>query len=65
MPIKLIPWGLKTAKKYDPDQKLAKLDEAAIDQLLLSFSDTASKGMPFYIEVDEGENGDKVEIYIG
>lgn len=41
------------------------LDETAIDDLILALEGSLSAGEPIYIEVDEGEPGEKVTIILG
>ncbi len=65
IPLNIISWGLRVAKKYGPEKALSKLDDTAIDELILGLGNSVSTGTPFHIEVDEGDNGEKVEIYFG
>jgi hypothetical protein len=41
------------------------LDETAIDDLILALEANLTSGEPIYIEVDEGETGEKVKIILG
>lgn len=41
------------------------LDETAIDDLILALEGSLSAGEPIYIEVDEGESGEKITIILG
>jgi len=41
------------------------LDETAIDDLILALEASLSADQPIYIEVDEGESGEKVKIILG
>jgi hypothetical protein len=40
------------------------MDGQALDQIILAVGRNAAQ-KPIYIQVDEGEDGEKVEIYIG
>ena len=48
-------------------QFIPKVNEIGIDfdQVIESFKNSTTPETPFYIEVDEGENGETVQIYIG
>ena len=45
--------------------RVKELNGVALDEMLLAVGDTASAENPIYIQVDEGDAGEKVEIYIG
>jgi hypothetical protein len=40
-------------------------DETAIDDLILALEGNLSADEPIYIEVDEGESGERVKVYLG
>ncbi|MBT6152361.1 MAG: hypothetical protein HOH75_10265, partial [Chloroflexi bacterium] len=65
IPLKFVSWAIRIAKTYGPEKQLAMIDEVAIDELLSGFSKSANKGTPFFVEVAEGDNGERVEIYVG
>lgn len=65
IPLNIISWGLKIAKKYGPEKALSKLDDNSIDEIILGIGNSVSTGTPFYIVVDEGDNGEHIEIYFG
>jgi hypothetical protein len=44
---------------------MPQFQQANLDEILQAVDDTTSPENPLYIEVDEGENGEKVQIYIG
>jgi len=60
LPIRLVAWFLRTF-----GHKIPSMDGQALDQIILAVGKNASPENPIYIQVDEGENGEKVEIYIG
>ena len=41
------------------------LDETAIDDLILALEGNLSADEPIYIEVDAGESGERIKIYLG
>jgi hypothetical protein len=40
------------------------MDTTNLDEVILALGKT-SPDQPFYVKVDEGEEGEKVEVYIG
>ena len=60
IPIRLTAWVLRHFGHYIPN-----MDQTGLDELILALGDKTSPQTPFYVEVDEGEDGEKVEIYIG
>jgi hypothetical protein len=59
LPLGLAAWFIRTFKKWIPSMSHGNIDEV-IDGLSSITSDE-----PFYIEVEEGEGGERVEIFIG
>ncbi len=60
LPLTLIAWGLRIARPFVP-----QLDETGADEVILALRDGMKKGEPFLVEVDEGEDGERVQVYIG
>ena len=60
LPLRLAAWFVRNFGRYIP-----QLDRIGLDEVILALGDKTSPEAPFYIEVDEGEDGEKVEIYIG
>jgi hypothetical protein len=60
LPIRPAAWFLRTFGRKIPGVK-----DQALDQVVLAVGENAGPDNPIYIQVDEGENGEKVEIYIG
>jgi hypothetical protein len=60
IPIKPTLWFLRTFQHKIPD-----LEEVSLDQIIQAVGDNTSPENPIYIQVDEGEKGSHVEIYIG
>jgi hypothetical protein len=65
LPIKFAAWGLRTFGHYIPTGVQEKFDASSLDELILALGDTARNGSPIHIKVDEGENGERVEVFIG
>lgn len=60
IPVRPTLWFLRTF-----GDKMPKAKEISLDKLILAVNQSASDGNPVYIQVDEGDEGEKVEIYIG
>jgi hypothetical protein len=60
LPLGLVIWLLQVAKPFVP-----QLQDREADQLILAMRDELRDGRPLVINVDEGENGDQVELYFG
>jgi hypothetical protein len=60
LPIRFAAWFLRTFK-----HKIPAMQDQALDEMILAVGRNASPENPIYIQVDEGEDGEKVEIYIG
>jgi len=60
IPIRLATWGFKMFGHHIPHMEGVNLDE-----IILDLKDVAKDGTPFYVDVDEGENGEKVQVFIG
>ena len=57
LPLGLVIWLLRAAKSFVPP-----LRDTGADELMLAVREELRQGRPFVIDVDEGENGDRVEI---
>jgi hypothetical protein len=60
IPLRLTAWFLRLFRK-----KIPRLANSGVDELVLALGENTSSEDPFYIEVDEGEEGERVQIYIG
>jgi hypothetical protein len=59
IPLRLTAWFFRTFKGRIP-----QMGNTGIDELIMALEATNPE-TPFYVEVDEGENGERVEVYIG
>jgi hypothetical protein len=59
IPIRFTAWLLRIFKPY-----IHGMDKTSLDEVILALEKT-SPDQPFYVKVDEGESGEKVEVYIG
>ena len=60
LPVRPLAWLVRNFGHLIP-----ALQETSVDEILLALSETTSPENPIYIQVDEGEDGEKVEIFIG
>jgi len=60
LPLRFAAWFVRNFGRYIP-----KLDQTGLDEMILALGKTTGPNSPFYIEVDEGEDGEQVQIYIG
>lgn len=60
LPLRLGAWGLRTFGHFIPN-----MDASSLDGIVLALGEAAKDGTPFYVDVDEGENGEKVQVFIG
>lgn len=60
LPLGPLAWILRIVRPFVPE-----LDETGADELLLAMRDEMRNGRPLLVEVDEGESGQQVQVYIG
>jgi hypothetical protein len=59
LPIRFAAWVMRIIKPY-----IHNMEKTNLDEVILALEKT-SPDQPFYVKVDEGESGEKVEVYIG
>lgn len=60
LPLRLTAWLIRNFGHHIP-----QLKNTGIDEMILALGKHTSSETPFYVEVDEGEDGEKVQVYIG
>jgi hypothetical protein len=60
VPLALAAWGVRVAQPFVP-----QLRDTGVDDLIVALRDSTSEGEPFYIDVQDDEEGERVEVYIG
>jgi hypothetical protein len=60
IPVHLTAWGLRTFGHHIPHMENTNLDE-----VILALKDVARDETPLFVDVDEGENGERVQVFIG
>lgn len=64
LPLRLASWFLRLFRGRLPNQ-MGRFDRSSLDTLIHSLEQSASADTPFYLEVQDDEDGDRVEIFIG
>ncbi len=60
LPIRFSAWVLRRFGKWIPN-----LEGTSLDELLLALDENTSSNQPFYVEVEDDEDGDRVQVFIG
>lgn len=60
IPIRLTTWGLKTFGHHIPH-----MENTSLDDVILALKDVARDETPLFVDVDEGEDGERVQVFIG
>jgi hypothetical protein len=61
LPIKLTAWAVKVARPFVPQFK-----DTGVDEVIMGLGDTLSQdGQPIYVDVNDDESGEHVQVYIG
>ena len=60
LPIRLTAWFLRAFGQFIPDLK-----KTGVDELILALEDNTSPENPLFVDVHEGEDGERVQVYIG
>lgn len=59
-PMGITGWALRNFGHYIPH-----LEKTSIDEILLALENTSKQKTPLYVQVDEGDSGEHVEVFIG
>jgi hypothetical protein len=60
IPIRLSIWFLRTFGHWLP-----QLSATGLDEIILAWGDTTQQETPFFVDVNNGENGERVQVFIG
>jgi hypothetical protein len=60
LPLTLAVWVVRIAQPFVP-----KLKETAVDDLIIALRDSTGRGEPFFLDVEDDEEGEHVQLYIG
>jgi hypothetical protein len=60
LPLTLAAWVLRIARPFVP-----QLEETGVDELIIALRDGTTGDEPFFIDVQDEEEGERVQVYIG
>jgi hypothetical protein len=60
LPLTLTAWAMRIAEPFVPS-----LQQTGVDELIFALRDSAARGEPLSIDVENEEDGERVEVYIG
>ncbi len=60
VPLRVAAWALRTF-----GNRIQALKHTAIDEMLLALEESATPEVPIFIDVNQGEKGERVQVYIG
>jgi hypothetical protein len=60
LPLGLTAWVLRIAQPFVP-----RLRETGADDLIIALRDNVTQDEPFYVDIQDDENGEHVEVYVG
>lgn len=60
LPLTLAAWALRIARPFVP-----QLEETGVDELIIALRDGTTGDEPFFIDVQDEEEGERVQVYIG
>ena len=60
LPVRFTAWALRNF-----GWRIPGLRNTGVDELVLALNDATSPHQPLYVEVNDGDDGEKVQVYIG
>jgi len=60
IPIRLTTWGLRVFGHYIPN-----MEGVSLDEVIMALKDVSKDGTPLFVDVNEGEDGERVQVFIG
>jgi len=61
LPLRLTAWVVKIARPFVP-----QLKDTGVDEIIMGMADTLSQdGQPIYVDVNDEDEGEHVQVYIG
>jgi len=59
-PLKITGWALRNFGQFIPH-----LEKTSIDEIIVALENTSKQDSPLYVQVDDGDSGEHVEVFIG
>ncbi len=60
LPLTLAAWGIRIAQPFVP-----QLQDTGVDEVILALRESRKRSEPLFIDVQDEEDGEQVQIYIG
>lgn len=60
LPLRLTAWALKLGSRFAPGLK-----RTGVDEVILALNEGIQGDQPLYVDVQQGEGGERVQVYIG
>ncbi|MBN1955212.1 MAG: hypothetical protein JW900_09210 [Anaerolineae bacterium] len=60
LPLGLVGWAVRILRPFVP-----QLQQDGLDEMILALQEELHDGHPLIVEVDEGEGGEQVQVYLG
>ena len=60
LPLRLTGWAMKIGSRWVP-----KLKDSGVDETIAALSEELKGDQPLFIDVQEGDGGERVQVYIG
>jgi len=60
IPVRLTVWGLRLF-----GHRIPQLEGTSLDEVILALKDVSKDGTPLFVDVDDDEDGERVQVFIG
>jgi hypothetical protein len=60
LPLTLAAWVLRIAQPFVP-----QLEESGVDDLILALRDSNTRDEPLFVDVQDDQDGERVQVYLG
>ena len=60
LPLTLAAWVLRVAQPFVP-----QLEESGVDDLILALRDSNTRDEPLFVDVQDDQDGERVQVYLG
>ncbi len=60
IPLRLSAWALKIGSRFIP-----KLKDTGVDEMIVALDEAMTGDQPLYVDVQEDDGGERVQVYIG
>ena len=60
LPLRLSAWALRVGSRFAP-----KLKDTSLDEMIVALAEGLKGDQPLYVDVQQGDDGERVQVYIG